>query len=916
MAQRNLEPIGVEVIAQNVGSFLTAMKQMEAAYDRTSGKLDQFVRAQSTGAGPATQKMNSAISSLLPSLAGASGGLGGIVSALGPVAAAAGVAVGGLLALKAAFNVVAAAVQTAISTLKNYIVEGAALAGRFQEMDIAALAVGRSMGLQEGQIRGAIEGVHDLGIRYDVAAKSVASFARNQIDLSQATGLVRIAQGAAILMGEDSSATMERLTWAVTTHNTRMMRMMGIMVDFESAQKRWAEANDRDADSLTQVEKNMIAVNETVRAGASVAEIYGEAMKSPTKALRSLTDRELPEMKAVMMTAFMPAWATAINAVRGFVTALTDAMREGGALYPVLVNLGAVASILADAFASALQVATDFISNLSEDMSVGFGDLIVEHARWGAEMVAALAEGIIWAASTVLTAAMNQISATLSWWLGPGSPPKVAPGLIKWGVAAMSEFLHGMTEADFSVLEKIQRPLKQILEGPAFADISAEIIKALSGGEPGEALYGKIAKAAGQFGTEIARLAQLQIQLAQATQQVADAEKRVTESRSKVADLTAEYNEMLRGGAGPAALKAKLAEVNAAEEGLKLAQAQREEAKERIGSLEEEAELQGKVVDQLIGLGKAAAPTAAVAAAGAAAAARGVKAPKAAAAMPELALPTPAQFDISSRISEAIDKAKAVIKEKLAYIFEPLVTSWRGTIFPTIQDLGLRFSEFGLQVLAVWEKVQNFLMPVLERLWNFTVSKLIPKLTELARQTLETLKRTVAAVKRGIQFWLAAMQALWSWVTETFIPFIEEKFVKALELIKDWVDRIKSGFDAVVKAIKSVIEWMEKLIEKAREAAAAASPFLPGSPSPLERGLTGAAKAMRHLATVEVPRFGMAMSQVGTAGAPMAYAGAMTNYNTPVTMTVGPNYIGGGTDLADFQIRVEQAVTKAINKRW
>jgi hypothetical protein len=909
-----LEPIGVEAIAKGVGSFLNSMKQMEDAFDRTSKKLDGFAPATAK-ATSGTQKLGGVFSKLLPSLSGAAGGLGGAVSSIAAIAGPAALAVGGLFALKKGFDLVTSAVKATTSAIAGFIAEGMQMAGRFQEMEISALAVGRAMGLQEKEIRGAIDSVNDAGIRYDIAGKTVASLAKNQIDLSKATELVNVAQGAAILLGEDSSATMERLTWAVTTQNTRMMRYMGIMVDFTAAQERFAAANDRDAESLTQVEKNMIAVNEAVRAGASVAGIYGEAMKSPTKALRSLTGRELPELKAAVGAPFLQAWATAINAVRGFVNALTDAMREGGALYPILVNLGAIASILADAFSAALQVATNFITSLSDDFGQGFGDLIVEMARWGAEMVAALAEGIITAASTVLVTAMDAIGGVLGFFLAPGSAPRVAPGLVKWGIAAMGEYLHGMTMADFSILEKIQAPLKQVLSGKEFADISADMIKAFSEGTFGEGMFARIAEVAGAFGTEIAELARLQWQLAEATRAVEEAEKRVTEGRKKVADLTSEYNDLVRTGASKEVLRAKLAEINAAEEGLELAKGQQAEAKEQVGTLEEQAKLQDKVVKQLISMGKAAAPPA-VGAAAAAAAGRMPRAPKPEDFVPEDFMPDPAQFDISSRMSEAIDKAKALIKEKLAYIFQPFTDAWQRMKEGPIADFLLSMSKLGLQVLEAISPFTDFVRLALALVWMFITDKLIPKLTELGRDTLAFLKRVIGIQIRAWLKLLGGIQDLWTWVNEVFIPWIEEKFVKALELIKEVIDKIKEGFDKVIKAAEKLIEWLEKLIEKLREAAAAANPFTGGSPSPLELGLRGAARAMQQLATVEVPRLSASMQMAPSpayAGGGFAPAGGMTNN---VTVPIGPVYIQNDMDMAAFEIRVENAVKRQINRSW
>jgi phage-related protein len=603
----NLEPIGVEAVAEGVDSFLRQMRAMEAAYDdvqKAAGGLEGATK----GTEGVFQRTGSVIGSILSPLSAVTGGVQTFTDALvGGAGLAVGMgavnlAAGGLVSV---FNTVVGAVQSAISTATGFVGQGMEMAGTFQEMEFAAMAVGRAMGLQQDEISGAIETLNEAGIRYDKSAKVVAQLAKNQIDLAKTTELAKIAQGAAILIGEDSSATMERLTYAIVSGSTEMFRAMGITVNNQAAYEKYAASIGVSADALTEQQKIAARTNEVIANSASLLDVYGAAMESPTKRLRSLTGRVLPEFSAALGAPFIDAWSTVIKAVSDFVGKLTDAVSEGGALYPVMVNLGAAASLLADAFANALGWVSDFITGLQTDLFGGLADTASGLYEWGMEMVVSLAEGIASAAETVLVGAMDAIGSVLSWWLGPGSPPRVAPGLTKWGTAALTEWLHGMTEADFSVLEDIQRPLQKALSAADFADISGDLIKAISAGTADESLFQKIAAATGRFGDEVARLTKMQFELAAANRAVAESEKRVDAGRKKVSDLTKEYNKMLREGASPEVLKAKLAEINAAEDELKLAEKQDKEAKARLSSIEDEVKLQDQVVGALMGVADA-----------------------------------------------------------------------------------------------------------------------------------------------------------------------------------------------------------------------------------------------------------------------------------------------------------------------
>lgn len=681
----NIQREGIEFVALGYNQFMSRLQSAGGAYGNLIRAFGQGQRE----AGQASQGM--------VALSGASAGLGAAI---------------GMLAVQFGQKLVDG-IRSARDALIAFGTDSLQIAARFEEMEIAALATGRAMGLQETELRQAIDDIHDANIRYDVAAKTVAQFARNQIDLAKATDLVNIAQGVAILNQEDSSESLEALVWAATTHNTMMLRRRGLMVDLVGAEERYAQSVGKSRDELQEFEIVQADVNAIIKAGASVVGLYAEAMKSPAKIMRSLTGRVLPELKAAMGAPFLGTWATVAKSVYDFASALTKAFQEGGALYPLMIRLGAVTSLVADGFASALNKITGLVSGLETDLGVRFDNIIDRSFSWGQNIVTGLAEGIMDAAGTVLVAAMNAIGNTLLAWLGPGSPPKVAPGLAKWGVNAMAEFLRGMTEADFSLLEAIQKPLKALLEGPAFGAISAKMIEALGGGAVDESFYATIAKAAGAFGTEVAELARRQVALAGATREVEEAERALEESRKGISDaqaevskLTREYNEMMRAGVGRAVLDQKLAEIQAAETGRDLAVDQLTEAekgvdiaKENITALKTEATLQQKLLEQLLAMNKAYTEREKRE--------KKIKAKKLKGLLPEMVMPEPAVFDITSRIGEAIEKIKGEIKAKWSTMWADIGTSFNEDWEAFKTQVGTAWAEWKvklpfLQVFEDW----------------------------------------------------------------------------------------------------------------------------------------------------------------------------------------------------------------------
>lgn len=955
-----VEKIGVEAVAEGVNKFLSDMQRMEAQYDRTVGKFgttsgqltsaasaaSQFA-GQMRGATAATEEGGGA----MDMVALAAGALGGVVAGL----------VVKVIDLALSFGQrLVEGVRNAIASFGDFAREGLFLAGRFEELEFAAVAIGHAVGYTQEQIRGYVDGLRDVGIRGDTAAQVIAQMARNQIDLAQSTDLAVVAQGAAVITGEDSSDTLRNLIWAVTTHNTRMLRTMGIMTDLTAAEEAHAASLGLTVDQLTQQQRIQADVNAVLESSAAMMEVYDAAMQSPTKRLRTLTDRLLPELQAALGAPFLGAWNSVIGAVSRFVVVLTEAASEGGALYPILVRLGAIASILADAFAAAVDIVGNFVSTVNLELSEGMATTAENAMRWGVEIVASLAEGMVWAAAAVLTSAMNAITNLLTWWLAPGSAPRVAPKLGEWGAEAFTEYLRGFTKADFGVLEGLQRFLKQMLTGTEFRAISVEIARALAGGEAGEGLFARIAAAAGEFGAEVAKLAREYFALAKATEAVNEAERRLEQAREAVGDaqtdvrlLTAEYNDLLRAGASDEILAAKLAEIVAAEDGLNLAQQEvreaedaNEQAREQLDLLREQSQLQERLLSQLLAMAKARDEAAR--AGGRAAGRAGAGAGVGAGGLPDLGIGglgiEGIEEGITSRMREAIDAARLMILERLGNIFEPLGVAWESSIGPTLAKLEERFQEFvkalRLSFPFVEELAEKYLVWLVRRsedtitafgglidIGKTAIStmegmgRIALRATLLFARLADTINADPRPAFRGLDDIVVIayghLKDLWSFLHETFVPFVGGVFTNVLNSLRSGVlEPLGLAILGVRSAIEQLWEWMGNLanIVSGFDWSNLRDLLPGGSPSPFEESLRGITGAMRELSTVQMPRLATATRQIGLAARPVAPTFAapapIQHFTRGAAVTVGPNYIQSGMDEAALETMVRRVLRR------
>jgi TP901 family phage tail tape measure protein len=101
----------------------------------------------------------------------------------------------------------------------------------------------------------------------------------------------------------------------------------------------------------------------------------------------------------------------------------------------------------------------------------GFGDMARAMFKFGKNIILAFARGMARAAAAVITV-LNSIGRAITFWLRPGSPPRLLPDLDKWGTDAMQVYLEGWSKANFDVFNTIADKMEQLIR--AFGDMSEQ----------------------------------------------------------------------------------------------------------------------------------------------------------------------------------------------------------------------------------------------------------------------------------------------------------------------------------------------------------------------------------------------------------------------------------------------------------
>lgn len=160
-------------------------------------------------------------------------------------------------------------------------------AARVDELDVALQAVGKSTGFGYTKLNDTALAIKSMGIEMEVAQRSTLKFAQNNLDLAKAADVARVAQDLAVIGGVNSTDAYDRLTQAIITGRSEILKTIGIQ---KSAGQMYAEYGSKigkAAGKLTFMEKQAAVLNGVLEEGARVAGTYELAMTSPGKVLRS-----------------------------------------------------------------------------------------------------------------------------------------------------------------------------------------------------------------------------------------------------------------------------------------------------------------------------------------------------------------------------------------------------------------------------------------------------------------------------------------------------------------------------------------------------------------------------------------------------------------------------------------------------
>jgi len=228
------------------------------------------------------------------------------------------------------------------------------VSARAEELGIVLNAVGRNAGLTSYEIEKTDRSVQAIGITASAARQSLSQFIESGLDISKATELARTAQNLAVVSGENSSQTFQRMIGSIQTLDTLSLRFMGITVDNERAQNIYALSLGRSATTLTEIEKRQALMNAVQLEGHKLNGLYAESMTSVGKQMGSLA-RFIEEAQRALASNLLPAYLAIVEELSKFLAAMTLVGDKVNSQGEGAEKLGNVVRGLAHAFFSLIE---------------------------------------------------------------------------------------------------------------------------------------------------------------------------------------------------------------------------------------------------------------------------------------------------------------------------------------------------------------------------------------------------------------------------------------------------------------------------------------------------------------------------------------------------------------------------------
>jgi hypothetical protein len=210
-----------------------------------------------------------------------------------------------------------------IDAIKNVAMLGA----RYEMLGATMTVMANNAGITGDMMQAIQDKMEQTGISALRARQGLQLMAAAQVNLSKAAELGRVAQDGATLAGINSSEAFAKLVQGISTGESRIIRHMGIMVNFKSAINEYARANHVAVESIDAKTLAEIRMDAVLAEGAKRQGVYEAAMTTAGKQMLSMV-RYTENLQVRLGETFNPATTEIVFALVGAFKDASEAMKE------------------------------------------------------------------------------------------------------------------------------------------------------------------------------------------------------------------------------------------------------------------------------------------------------------------------------------------------------------------------------------------------------------------------------------------------------------------------------------------------------------------------------------------------------------------------------------------------------------
>lgn len=289
-------------------------------------------------------------------------------------------------------------------------------AARVSELKVSIDAIGEATGIGAKAINEAASNIAKQGIEMAAAQGIAIEYAQANLNMADAAKVARVAQDLAVISQRNSTDTAQLLTRAVRTGNSQLLKSAGISRMASEGYAMYAKEIGKTATTLTAAERQQAMINLILDEGKRVAGVYEASMTEAGKVLRSFP-RLMNDMQVAVGTALLQGLGPLIKSSYDLTNAFSKTVKEGGALNPILTELGVAMKLVFQPISDGLKKLADFFTMLNRSKVAVDG--LGQKLATAMPIIAALSTGLSALAGKQLLNALLPATKAITGFLNP-----------------------------------------------------------------------------------------------------------------------------------------------------------------------------------------------------------------------------------------------------------------------------------------------------------------------------------------------------------------------------------------------------------------------------------------------------------------------------------------------------------------